>query len=353
VSASTLVATTARTPPLSPASWAWRIGAAVIGLTLLWRTFHSVDTAQVGRILRPAGFLLFVALLTYLAPIVSDTLGWRYVLAGLDRRPRLLSLLSVRLAVDALQMSLPGGAVLAEAATPALVRSRCHIPLSETAASLAVRKCLFGLTQSGFLVLAVVCGHGLLTDIGHRARWPWPLAVFLSAALVLFCVSAATAWLLGARPMGGALREQLRALPLARLRAFLDTRHAGFAHFDVATTRLFQPAMLLSAAPRFGLIWLLQALDTWFILRLLGGTLGPGTVLSIEAAVSVVRILGVAVPGGLGIQEAGYVAFLSMAGCPSPVALGAAFALTRRVRELLWMSVGYLFLARWRTATFP
>jgi uncharacterized membrane protein YbhN (UPF0104 family) len=65
-------------------------------------------------------------------------------------------------------------------------------------------------------------------------------------------------------------------------------------------------------------------------------------VLAMEAAVVFARNAAFFVPAGLGVQDAGYLAFLSAFGVAAPLA--AAFIVVKRTKELLWIAAGYLVL---------
>jgi hypothetical protein len=49
-------------------------------------------------------------------------------------------------------------------------------------------------------------------------------------------------------------------------------------------------------------------------------------------------------PSGLGVQDMGYMAFFTALGLPDAGALGAAFVLLKRSKEILWVAIGYLLL---------
>jgi uncharacterized membrane protein YbhN (UPF0104 family) len=49
-------------------------------------------------------------------------------------------------------------------------------------------------------------------------------------------------------------------------------------------------------------------------------------------------------PGGLGVQDLGYMAFLSALGIPEAPAVSAAFVVLKRSKEILWIGVGYALL---------
>jgi uncharacterized protein (TIRG00374 family) len=90
--------------------------------------------------------------------------------------------------------------------------------------------------------------------------------------------------------------------------------------------------------------WLLESLETWLILRLLGIELGFVEVASFEVLLSFLRNVLFVLPAGLGVQDLGYVTFLAALGVPDAVNAGAAFVVLKRTKELFWIGVGYTLL---------
>ncbi|MCR2129932.1 hypothetical protein NSX24_24315, partial [Salmonella enterica] len=76
--------------------------------------------------------------------------------------------------------------------------------------------------------------------------------------------------------------------------------------------------------------WLIEALDTWVLLRVVVVRLDARAVLVLEAGVGTLRALAFVGPAGLGVQELGYFGLLSALGVPDVPTLGAAFALLKR-----------------------
>ena len=60
--------------------------------------------------------------------------------------------------------------------------------------------------------------------------------------------------------------------------------------------------------------WFAEAGETWVLLRLLGVDLSFAAVLAFEPVVSFARSAAFFIPAGLGVQDAGYMAFLRQAG---------------------------------------
>jgi uncharacterized membrane protein YbhN (UPF0104 family) len=90
--------------------------------------------------------------------------------------------------------------------------------------------------------------------------------------------------------------------------------------------------------------WSTETIETWVLLRLVDVHLPLATVLAFEASVSLLRSLAAFSPGGLGVQDVGYVAALGALGVPDAVTAGAAFVVLKRAKELAWALVGYASL---------
>lgn len=99
----------------------------------------------------------------------------------------------------------------------------------------------------------------------------------------------------------------------------------------------------LAALACHTLAWVLGAAETWVIFRLMGvAVTGPGAFI-IDALYCGLRTFGFAVPGALGVQEAGYMLACALLGIPAAPAI--ALSLIRRVRELL---IGIPALSAWQ-----
>jgi len=80
----------------------------------------------------------------------------------------------------------------------------------------------------------------------------------------------------------------------------------------------------------------------WVILRLLRVEISYAEVLAFEVVISLLRSVAFVVPSGLGVQDAGYVAFFGALGIPDAATLGVAFVLVKRAKEAFWIAVGFL-----------
>ena len=87
---------------------------------------------------------------------------------------------------------------------------------------------------------------------------------------------------------------------------------------------------------------------TW--IRLLGAGLSFRSVFSFEGVLALARGLAFFTPSGLGVQDLGYLAFLKGLGVQQAINVWGAFVLVKRGKEIFWIIIGYLLLARhaWR-----
>ena len=120
-----------------------------------------------------------------------------------------------------------------------------------------------------------------------------------------------------------------------------------FARADVQLARLSKDkrAGAVAAGRMLGL-WIIEGLESYVILRLLGAPLGVIEVLSFDAALSVVRSAAMFAPAGIGVQDVGYLAVLQAYGVPDAASLGPAFIVLKRLKEALWIAIGFVILAR-------
>lgn len=80
-------------------------------------------------------------------------------------------------------------------------------------------------------------------------------------------------------------------------------------------------------------IWFLGVLEIWVALRLMGHPVPYGTALVLESLGQAVRGAAFVVPGGIGVQEAGFVALCAAFGIPAPAAI--ALSLAKRFPEVV------------------
>jgi uncharacterized membrane protein YbhN (UPF0104 family) len=180
-------------------------------------------------------------------------------------------------------------------------------------------------------------------------------AVAVPSRLAALCATAA-ALLLAAAGLGSLLllrgapfvrvRDGLRQLPWEGARAWVGARLASLGVAQLEASRSFVEPWRARAAVAlcYALVFLVEALETWLLLRLVGAEVGFAQVLAVEPLVSLLRALAFFAPAGLGVQDLGYVALFQAVGVPQLAVVGAGFVLLKRTRELVWTAAGWSVL---------
>ena len=88
--------------------------------------------------------------------------------------------------------------------------------------------------------------------------------------------------------------------------------------------------------------WLADTVEIWLISHLVESPISWTQALAIEAFIGVAKILGMFVPGSIGVQESGVVLLCKIFGLP--IVFGTSYALLRRAREILYASIGWTLL---------
>lgn len=285
-----------------------------------------------------------LAALPYLAQIALDALAWRTLLVAIERPVAWRRLIAVRLSTEAVLMSVPGGSLIGESLKPYLLSRSANVPIADTVASIGIKRSLLAIAQAGYLVIALTVGHTVLSRVSVQVIGTSFLvgALTLAAAVLAIAgVGLALAFLRAG--VADRTRGLLARIPSRRLRMSLEARRAGFTATDRAFVAIGRHRKHLGVA--VGLLlaaWLVEAVETGVLCRLLGLSLSPAEVIAMEATIVLARNLAFFLPAGLGVQDAGYLAFLGALGVTSPAA--TAFVLVKRIKELAWITVGYVTL---------
>lgn len=310
-----------------------RLGLMLAGLALFAWFVARADLGAVGQAFQRLGGLAPLALLPYVLVYVADTAAWRVAFpaspaVGFGR------LLRVRWSGEAVNNVVPSAYLGGEAVKVFLLRRR-GVPLGVGTTAAVVSKSAQTLAQvlfigAGALAFAWIApGNGGL----HRAM----LAVVGLSTLTLIALF----WLqrrgLFTSLMRAGERLGLRLRVLAEHRGRLEQLDRQIGAFYREHQRRF-----LACVGVYWLGWLLDAVEIFVVAHLMGVEMTWQQALAVEAFISVAKVLGVFVPGAVGVQESGVVLLGRLAGLPEPFAL--AYALFRRGRELLYAAVGWTWL---------
>jgi uncharacterized membrane protein YbhN (UPF0104 family) len=282
---------------------------------------------------------LALALLPYPLTLAFDTLGWRTLLRAAGPRVPFSRLLRIRLGAEAVGLLLPSAGLVQEIVALRALFVGDHVRVGPGLASLAARR--FALIHAHGIVLTL--GTLLLLSSTAPIRSRGLCAVLGIAALALVSIGH-----VGPRWLAPTLADRARQshrLPWPRLRQWTERHRDGFAQSGRTLARITRNSDVSArTTTACVLAFVSEALETFVILRLLGSPIGFLEVLSFDSAVGLVRALAIFVPAGLGIQEAGYAAFLLASGS-SGGGLVASFVILKRLKESLYCALGLALLA--------
>lgn len=331
----------------SRAALAFKALAALACVALLARVLGGAEWSRAAARLGDAGPAVLLVLLPFSLAVVLDATAWGLLLRRLGQVVPLARLVPVRTVTEAVTIALPGGALIGEVLGPLLLAD--DAPVSTAFTSSTAKRWLIIRTHGLYVCLAALAGFGALAATSRatlgRDGLPW-IALASAAGLVALSFGvqrAATRHGLAAR-----LHAALARLRASRAFAWADRKHV-FEDVDAHLARLGRGHHLAPAALLLG-AWLLESVETWVILSVLGAHVPFHGVLAIEASLSVVRSAVVVAPAGLGVQDAGYLTFLETFGVPEPAAVGPAFVVLKRAKELVFVLLGAAVLLLFRRA---
>jgi hypothetical protein len=277
-----------------------------------------------------------------------DAHGTAILLRALGHPTTAWQMLPVRLASEALHISIPAGVIASDAVTAALLDARYEVPLRDGLVASIARRWLVMRAHTGYMVLGTIVGFATLAHLSRRliggAELPW---IVLASALVPLSLSA----VLGAGVLGRSQFARLHAamarIGWPRLSRWLETRRAEAAATDVQVGRLRAARGATTTATfTFLAVWLFETLESVAILRIVGAPVPLTAVFAIEAGMSLVRSAAIVAPSGLGVVDLGYASVLPWLGADHGSA--PAFVLLKRAKEVVWVLVGYAVLAALR-----
>ena len=323
-----------------PAGWRW-LGALVgasAGALLAYRTDWHAAFALLGNM----GHAWPLAGLPFLLGMVFATGAWRITLVQLGHKLPFLPLLRLRLVAEALVTAVPAGALVAEAVKPLWAQKRFGLPITEGIASGGLVKAFSMQAEGVYLLLAFTAAYpqwrAVHVTLTGTTAWFWQ-----SLPLVGIALLALGSGTIVALQGGGAMRaidRGLALIPISAVARWLTTRQRAFAQINRDFAHFFAKKGAQASALVMSLClgqWLMEALETYVIFRLLGAGVRVEEALLIEALTSAVKCALFFLPGGLGAMEVTTYLLLGALGVVRPVETTAAFAFTKRSKDVFWI----------------
>ena len=296
------------------------LGLAGLGLAALaWMLAHY-GIAEIGGAVAAIGWGLALMLAVRLALIAGAGIAW-WMLPPPEAGVSLWTCLRLRWVRESINSLLPvaqmGGDIVG-----ARLLAKTGVDAEAAAASVIVDV----FVQAGTQLLFTLLGLAVLVALGGDPAIVRGvlagLAVVAPALLAFFLVQ----WFGG---FGWAQRRINAALA-----SVAGLGKAGDGQLDRAIRDIYRRRRALAACVLVhALVWLLGVAEIWIALHFMGHAVDWTAALVIESLAQAVRAAAFVVPGGLGVQEGGFIALCATFGLPPAAAL--ALSLARRACEFL------------------
>ena len=304
-----------------------------VGVALFTVLLIRQGVAAVGQAVATAGWaLLAIALYHLLVPVLLDAVAW-WVLFPRSNRPSLYQLSWMRWVGEAVSTLVPSAAVGGDIVRARLASTEGGAPLAISAGTVLVDLTLGVFTQAAFTLLGVF----LLVEATGQKSFVAPTVVGVLTGVVA---------------VGGFYVVQ--RLGMFRFLALIVSKLAGSDEWHSLVesgATLDQTVRALYGRTR-GVVWCCVVTivsliggsgEIWMALHALGLPATIVNALILQSMAFTIRSAAFAVPGGIGVQEGGYVVVGNLLGIPGDAAF--ALSLIARVREL---SIGVPGLLIWQ-----
>ncbi len=310
--------------------------------------FSRIDLRQALVHVEKIGYFAPLILVPYFLVSLCDAGGWNYSFARSLKAIKLRELLWIRIATEATANSLPAGLAVCETLKVILLGRRLGIEPSEAAANGIVSKFSLGISHGLFLILGLRLASEILRQNSVQLTGRPGLQYIGFAVAAIFLMITVTATLLVFRGnVITSLFRRLQRLPLRAAQRWFARHEEQFRDVDhnlSAVSQLPKRQMVLSVTLYF-LGWFCSALENFLILTLLGAHATFGQCISLEAVISIVRLMFFFIPSSIGVQEVIYFTIFRGFGFADGDAIAAAFIIIKRLKEICWIAIGYGLLS--------
>jgi glycosyltransferase 2 family protein len=312
--------------------------AALVGLLLSLALVWNDSPGTVFGLMRAAGAGLVLAALAHGLPMIANACDWRTLIHG-ARRPHLAAMVYLVWIRESVNSMLPVARIGGEIVSYRLLR-QWNVRQTTAVASLIVDMQLTVISQLLFTMVGIgfLFAHAQSGALRLASQLAWGVVV-IAPLLVLFALVQ-------------------HANPFERMTRTLNRLAGGKLSAIIGRSgRIDQSIKLVwrrrGIVLRYLFFWqplqcFLTSLEIWLALYFLGAHVSLVEALVLESLIQAVSSAAFFVPGGLGVQEGGFVLIGGALGLDAPTCLALAGA--RRLRDLIIFVPGLL---AWQIAETP
>ncbi len=281
---------------------------------------------------------LFVILIPSIVMYTVEAYGWKVTLGPSAQAIPFWRLLAIRTAGEVVNMTTPtyvGGEPL-----KAYLLKKHNVPMVEGLASVVIAKTTMIIAEILFILVGIALGFWILG--ANSSSGQFVAAGLLSVGLLL--IGTAGFVFVQRRGLFTWILETLRKLRFQIM--FLEAREDNIRSLDQTILNFYShhQGAFYASTGLFFLGWMAEALEVFVIVYYLGGPADFLSAVSIGALSVFIKGGTFFIPGSLGAQDGGNLLLLKAFGYSDVT--GITFALLRRFRELVWIGIGLLCLAK-------
>lgn len=325
-----------------------KVSIAFLAIPLFYYVFNQYsdlfDRDLILSKLNTIGLSALLILIPYSCIILSDSFGWKHSFGKIKNQISSTKLFLLRLATETLQTSLPGGAFYAEIVRPFLLKKYFKLDYCESISANIIVKVNILVAQTLFFILGVGIFAISLRDRLFIVSLP---VYLLYPALVI----AAFLPILGTYML---YRKNLLIILLDFFNKFNFQPLKNFiCKINPSVIRISETISLFSKSNKkdlyvtiifFFATWILMAVESLVILKILGVSADIFQVILIESLISFVRMIFFFIPGAVGPQDIVVIILFNLVGISDPQSNAILFVLLKRVKEFFWIAAGYFLL---------
>ena len=324
-----------------------QIVLTLCGVILLAFLFRNVSVEILSRSFDKPLLLGVALLVPYSITFFLDAAAWtRLFRHGLPVKVRKLAF--IRLVSEPFTLTLPGGAVIGESLKAVLAGKTYGISLADSGVSVLLYRFGLGASQIVFVTIGAFLAYPELQRqsvriIGMDGLGNLALSAAALFAAILIGLFLFVSWFQPAKRL-------LAIESVSRGSSWKKKWVQIVQGIHKLETTIFtqvkeQIRSVLSALILFFLGWIIGVVETFLMARSIGIPLTIGQAFIVESMGSIFRIVGIFLPSGVGAQDWAYTTILSLYTVQDPLALGASFAVLKRIRETAWIGAGFLTLS--------
>lgn len=305
----------------------------LIGIAILALVVGEIELEEVAALVVRVGWGIAAVVGVYFLAFVIDSFTWQMALTGVPLDAVwLYRMWKVRMVGEVFNTVLPAAGMGGEPVKAVLLKKHYGVGYREGTASLILAKtinmiALVVFLSVGFVLMAYSPAlPGSYKSAAGLGLGAFALGIFLFFAIQRLKISSVAGSWIGRRRLGRRIEGLLHHV------RDMDDRLAGF--YSGHGVR-FAGAIGLALVN-----WLLGAVEIYVTMIFLGRPISLADAWIIESAAQLVRAGTFFIPASIGAQEGVFLlVYGAMTGSP---ALGAAVAVVRRLREIIWILWGLL-----------